>query len=255
MSIDNILAEAVAKAVKELYGIDTPASAIQLQTTKKEFEGNLTVVVFPWVKAARTSPENVGRAIGDWLVDNEPAVSRYNVIKGFLNIVIEPTFWASVLNHICQTPEWGVTEATEESPLVMVEYSSPNTNKPLHLGHLRNILLGYSLSRIIAACGNRVVKTNIVNDRGIHICKSMLAWQKFYNGVTPESSGIKGDHLIGDCYVAFDKHYKAEIAQLVEAGMDEETAKNEAPLMKEARAMLRLWEQKDPEIPALWEKM
>lgn len=189
MSLDNIIAMAVSHAVKELYGVDTPADKIQLSTTKKEFEGNLTVMVFPWVKAARKSPEQVGREIGDWLVDNEPAVSRYNVIKGFLNIVIEPTFWNSVLAHIESTPDYGITPVTEDSPLVMVEYSSPNTNKPLHLGHVRNNLLGYSLSRILAACGNRVIKTNIVNDRGIHICKSMIAWQKWGDGATPESTG------------------------------------------------------------------
>ncbi|MDE6449265.1 MAG: arginine--tRNA ligase, partial [Muribaculaceae bacterium] len=179
MSIDNLIQQAVARAVKELYGIDTDPATIIPQTTKKEFEGNLTIVVFPWVKAARKSPEQVGTEIGNWLVDNEPAVDRFNVIKGFLNIVIEPTFWNSVLKHIQDTPSYGITAPTEESPLVMVEYSSPNTNKPLHLGHVRNNLLGYSLACILEACGNRVVKTNIVNDRGIHICKSMLAWKKW----------------------------------------------------------------------------
>ncbi len=255
MSIDRIIADAVSRAVKALYGADTPAGKIQLQTTKKEFEGNLTVVTFPWVKVARKSPEAVGTEIGNWLVDNEPAVSRYNVIKGFLNIVIEPSFWASVLKHIAETPHYGFVEAGENAPLVMVEYSSPNTNKPLHLGHLRNILLGYSLSQILQACGNRVVKTNIVNDRGIHICKSMLAWQKWGNGVTPESCGKKGDHLIGDFYVMFDKHYKAEIAGLKAGGMTEEEAEAASPLMQEARAMLRAWEAKDPEVRALWEMM
>jgi len=255
MSIDQIIAKAVASAVKALYGVEVEPDSVQVSTTKKEFEGNLTVVVFPWVKIARKSPEAVGKEIGDWLVDNEPAVDRYNVIKGFLNIVIEPTFWSSVLEHIVDTPDFGITPVTEDSPLVMVEYSSPNTNKPLHLGHVRNNLLGYSLSQILKACGNRIVKTNIVNDRGIHICKSMLAWQKWGDGATPESSGKKGDHLIGDFYVLFDKHYKAEVKELMEKGMSEEEAKNEAPLMKEARAMLRAWEARDPEVRRLWETM
>ena len=255
MSIDNIIAQAVAKAVKELYNVEVDAATITPQTTKKEFEGNLTIVVFPWVKAARKSPETVGTEIGEWLVANEPAVNRFNVIKGFLNIVIEPTFWNSVLNDIEKTENYGLTAATEESPLVMVEYSSPNTNKPLHLGHVRNNLLGYSLSEILKACGNRVVKTNIVNDRGIHICKSMLAWKKWGEGATPESTGKKGDHLIGDFYVLFDKHYKAELNELIEKGMSQEEAEKASPLMLEAREMLRLWEQKDPEIRGLWEMM
>ena len=255
MSIDQIISQAVSRAVKELYGVETPADKIQIQTTKKEFEGNLTVVTFPWVKAAHKAPEAVGTEIGNWLVYNEPAVSRFNVIKGFLNIVIEPSFWASVLKHVQDTPDWGCEKVTKKSPLVMVEYSSPNTNKPLHLGHLRNILLGYSLSQILTACGNRVVKTNIVNDRGIHICKSMLAWKKWGEGVTPESSGKKGDHLIGDFYVLFDKHYKAELKELQAQGMTEDEASAASPLMREARAMLRAWEAKDPEVRALWEKM
>ena len=254
MSIDNIIAQAVAKAVKELYNVEVEASSITPQTTKKEFEGNLTIVVFPWVKAARKSPEAVGTEIGEWLVANEPAVNRFNVIKGFLNIVIEPTFWNSVLNDIEKAENYGLTAATEESPLVMVEYSSPNTNKPLHLGHVRNNLLGYSLSEILKACGNRVVKTNIVNDRGIHICKSMLAWKKWGEGA-PESTGKKGDHLIGDFYVLFDKHYKAELNELMAKGMSQEEAEKASPLMLEAREMLRLWEQKDPEIRGLWEMM
>lgn len=255
MSIDNIISQAVARAVSELYGIEVDASTITPQTTKKEFEGNLTIVVFPWVKAARKSPEAVGTEIGEWLVKNEPAVNRFNVIKGFLNIVIEPTFWNSVLSHIESTPNYGITIANENSPLVMVEYSSPNTNKPLHLGHVRNNLLGYSLSEILKACGNRVVKTNIVNDRGIHICKSMLAWKKWGNGATPESAEKKGDHLIGDFYVLFDKHYKAEIKELMEKGMSQEEAEKASPLMLEAREMLRRWEQKDPEVRSLWEMM
>lgn len=255
MSIDSIIAEAVAKAVKELYGVEADAASIQPQTTKKEFEGNLTIVVFPWVKAARKSPEAVGTEIGNWLVDNEPAVDRFNVIKGFLNIVIEPSFWSSVLSHIAADEKWGITPVTDASPLAMVEYSSPNTNKPLHLGHLRNILLGYSLSQILAACGNRVVKTNIVNDRGIHICKSMLAWQKWGEGATPESAGKKGDHLIGDYYVLFDKHYREQVKELMESGLSEDEAKAQAPLILEAREMLRKWEAKDPEVRGLWQKM
>ncbi len=255
MSIDNIISQAVARAVKELYNVDVDASSITPQTTKKEFEGNLTIVVFPWVKAARKSPEATGQEIGEWLVANEPAVNRFNVIKGFLNIVIEPTFWNSVLSHIDETPDYGLTAVTENSPLVMVEYSSPNTNKPLHLGHVRNNLLGYSLSEILKACGNRVVKTNIVNDRGIHICKSMLAWKKWGEGATPKSTGKKGDHLIGDFYVLFDKHYKAELKELTDKGMSQEDAEKESPLMQEAREMLRRWEQRDPEVRELWETM
>lgn len=255
MSIDNIISQAVARAVKELYGVDVDAASIVPQTTRKEFEGNLTVVVFPWVKVARKSPEAVGTEIGEWLVANEPAVERFNVVKGFLNIVIEPSFWSSVLKHILDTPHYGIQSVEENAPLVMVEYSSPNTNKPLHLGHVRNILLGNSLSRILAACGNRVVKTNIVNDRGIHICKSMLAWKKWGEGVTPEKAGKKGDHLIGDFYVLFDKHYKAEVAELMEKGMTKEEAEAASPLMAEARAMLRDWEAQDAEVRQLWEMM
>ena len=255
MSIDNIIAQAVAHAVKALYGVDADPSSIVPQTTKKEFEGNLTIVVFPWVKAARKSPEAVGTEIGDWLVANEPAVNRFNVIKGFLNIVIEPTYFTSMLRHIEETPDYGFKKADADSPLVMVEYSSPNTNKPLHLGHIRNNLLGYSLAQILKACGNRVVKTNIVNDRGIHICKSMLAWRKWGEGATPESTGKKGDHLIGDFYVLFDKHYKAELKELMDKGMTQEEAEKASPLMLEAREMLRRWEQKDPKIRSLWEMM
>lgn len=255
MSIDNIIAQGVSRAVKELYGVDTPAEQIVPQATRKEFEGNLTVVVFPWVKAARKAPDAVAAEIGDWLVDNEPAVDRYNAVKGFLNIVIEPTYWCSVLEHIAANDAYGFTAATDNSPLVMVEYSSPNTNKPLHLGHVRNNLLGYSLSQILKACGNRVVKTNIVNDRGIHICKSMLAWQKWGEGATPESTGKKGDHLIGDFYVLFDKHYREEVRQLMAQGLSEDDAKAQSALMAEAREMLRRWEQKDPEVRALWKRM
>ncbi len=255
MSPDSIIRISTAKALKDLYGLDVEPETIIPQATKKEFEGDMTLVVFPWVKAARKAPDAVAKEIGDYLVDNEPAVSRYNVIKGFLNLVIDPLFWNSVLRGIARQENYGFTEATEQSPLVMVEYSSPNTNKPLHLGHLRNILLGYSLSSILKACGNRVVKTNIVNDRGIHICKSMLAWQKWGEGATPESTGKKGDHLIGDFYVAFDKHYKAEVKELMAKGMTQEEAEAASPLMLEAREMLRKWEQKDPEVRALWEMM
>lgn len=255
MSLDKIISNAVAKAVNELYGIEVEATSIVPQATRKEFEGNLTVMVFPWVKAARKAPEAVGEEIGNWLVANEPAVAGFNTVKGFLNIVITPTHWNEVLRNIESTEAYGTVAATDESPLVMVEYSSPNTNKPLHLGHLRNILLGSSLSKILAACGNRVVKTNIVNDRGIHICKSMLAWKKYFDGATPESTGKKGDHLVGDCYVSFDQHYKAEVKELMEKGMGEEEAKASAPLMVEAREMLRRWEEGDPEVRSLWETM
>lgn len=255
MSIDNVISTAVASAVKALYGLDVDPATIVPQATRKEFEGNLTVMVFPWVKAARKAPEAVGAEIGAWLVENEPAVAAYNTVKGFLNIVITPTYWNTVLRAIEETDNYGTKAATADSPLVMVEYSSPNTNKPLHLGHLRNILLGSSLSNILAACGNRVVKTNIVNDRGIHICKSMLAWKKYFDGATPESAGKKGDHLVGDCYVAFDQHFKAEVKELMAQGMTEDEAKAASPLMAEAREMLRLWEEGDPEVRALWEKM
>lgn len=255
MTVENIIKQAVARAVGELYGLEVATDTVSPQATRKEFEGNLTVMVFPYVKAARKAPEAVGREIGQWLVDNEPAVGGFNVVKGFLNIVITPTVWNSVLADILATPDYGIRKAAEDAPLVMVEYSSPNTNKPLHLGHVRNNLLGYSLACILEACGNRVVKTNIVNDRGIHICKSMLAWQKWANGATPESAGVKGDHLIGDCYVAFDKHYKAELKALKEQGMSDEEAEAASTLMQEAREMLRKWEAGDPEVRALWEKM
>ena len=255
MSIDKIVAEAVSRAVEALYGVSTPASEIVPQATRREFEGNLTIVVFPWVKAARRAPEQVAAAIGDYLVANEPAVKSYNAVKGFLNLVIEPRYWNGVLRAIAAEPHYGHREAGADAPLVMVEYSSPNTNKPLHLGHVRNNLLGYSLACILEACGNRVVKTNIVNDRGIHICKSMLAWQKWSNGATPESTGKKGDHLIGDCYVNFDLHYKAEVKQLMEQGMSEDEAKAASPLMAEAREMLRRWEDGDADVRGLWEMM
>ena len=255
MSIDKIIAEAVAKAVQALYGIEVNVESVAPQATRKEFEGDLTVVVFPWVKAARKAPEAVGNEIGQWLVENEPAVNRFNVVKGFLNIVLEPKFYNGVLKSIAADDQFGFTKATDQSPLVMIEYSSPNTNKPLHLGHVRNNLLGFSLAEILKACGNRVIKTNIVNDRGIHICKSMLAWQKWGNGATPESTGKKGDHLIGDYYVAFDQHFRAEVKELVAKGMSEDQAKEASTLMAEARDMLRRWENGDKEVRALWEMM
>lgn len=256
MLIDEIISKSVSNAVKELYGLEVDPASITPQTTKKEFEGNLTIMVFPWVKSARKSPEAVGKEIGDWLVENEPIVARYNVIKGFLNIVIEPTFWVTILEKIARTANYGLKKADENSPLVMVEYSSPNTNKPLHLGHIRNILLGWSLSKILEACGNRVIKTNIVNDRGIHICKSMLAWKKWGDGATPQSTGKKGDHLIGDFYVLFDRHFKGEVESLSADGkMTKEEAEKASPLMEEARCMLRAWEAKEPEIRNLWETM
>ena len=255
MNIEEITQAAVIKAVKALYGETIDPSVAQMQKTRKEFEGHLTLVVFPLLKISHKKPEETAQEIGEWLVANEPAIEKFNVFKGFLNLSISPAFWVSVLNNIASTPDYGTVKPTEASPLVMIEYSSPNTNKPLHLGHVRNNLLGWAISQILEAAGNRVVKTNIVNDRGIHICKSMLAWLKWGNGETPETSGKKGDHLIGDYYVAFDKHYREEIKELVANGMDEEVAKQEAPLIKEAHQMLVKWEQGDPEVRALWKKM
>lgn len=255
MSIDNIISSAVAEALKSLYGADVDAATIVPQTTKKEFEGNLTIVVFPFLKMSKKAPEATAQEIGDYLVANCEAVKTFNVIKGFLNITIEPKFWLGVLKHIEDTADYGFKKADDSSQLVMIEYSSPNTNKPLHLGHVRNNLLGYSLSRIMAANGYKVVKTNIVNDRGIHICKSMLAWQKWGNGATPESTGKKGDHLIGDFYVEFDKHYKTEVKELEGKGMSKEDAEAASPLMQEAREMLRKWEAGDEEVRSLWRTM
>ena len=255
MSIDNIISSAVAEALKSLYGADVDASTIVPQTTKKEFEGNLTIVVFPFLKMSKKAPEATAQEIGDYLASNCEAVKAFNVIKGFLNITIEPKFWLGVLRHIEDDADYGFKKATPDSQLVMIEYSSPNTNKPLHLGHVRNNLLGYSLSRIMAANGYKVVKTNIVNDRGIHICKSMLAWQKWGNGATPESTGKKGDHLIGDFYVEFDKHYKAEVKELEAKGMSKEEAEAASPLMQEAREMLRKWESGDEEVRSRWRTM
>ncbi len=255
MSIDGIISAATAEALKSLYGIDVEAKTIVPQTTKKEFEGNLTIVVFPYLKASHKAPDATAQEIGDYLVEHCEAVQKFNVIKGFLNITVEPKFWLGVLDHIRSTEDYGFKAETSDSELVMIEYSSPNTNKPLHLGHVRNNLLGFSLSRIMKANGYKVVKTNIVNDRGIHICKSMLAWQKWGNGATPESTGKKGDHLIGDFYVAFDKHYKAEVKELEEKGMSKEEAEAASPLMQEAREMLRRWEAGDEEVRSLWRTM
>ena len=255
MKIEDKLAGSVALAVQQLYGQDAPAGAIQLQKTKKEFQGHLTLVVFPLLKLSRKSPEQTAQEIGSWLQANEPAVADFNVIKGFLNIIIASSVWIDLLNHIHGQQQYGIKQSDAESPLVMIEYSSPNTNKPLHLGHVRNNLLGWALSNIMLANGNRVVRTNIVNDRGIHICKSMLAWLKWGNGETPESSGKKGDHLIGDYYVAFDKHYRAEVSELMQQGQTKEEAEANAPLIKEAHEMLVKWEAGDPEVRALWQKM
>lgn len=255
MSIDNILAQATADAVKALYGAEVAAESIVPSTTKKEFEGNLTIVVFPFLKASHKRPEDTAQEIGEYLVANCEAVEKFNVIKGFLNITIKPSFWTSVLQSVEATENFGFKPATDDSRLVMIEYSSPNTNKPLHLGHVRNNLLGFSLAKIMEANGNKVVKTNIVNDRGIHICKSMLAWLKWGNGITPEKAGKKGDHLIGDFYVAFDKHYKEELQQLMDGGMTKEEAEANSTLMKEARTMLKKWEDGDEEVRSLWRTM
>ena len=255
MNIETILTESIVAALKALYGQEVAPEKIQLQKTRKEFEGDFTLVVFPFLQMSRKKPEDTAQEIGAYLTDTQPFISSFNVVKGFLNLAIAPQFWIDLLKEIDNDNEWGLTVATESSPLVMVEYSSPNTNKPLHLGHIRNNLLGYALSNILAANGNRVVKTNIVNDRGIHICKSMLAWQKWGNGETPASSGKKGDHLIGDYYVAFDKHYKAELSELMAGGMTKEEAEAASPLMAEAREMLVKWEAGDKEVRALWETM
>lgn len=263
MNIHKEITTAVLKVVKELYGAELPEKMVQLQNTKEGFEGNLTLVVFPFLKISKKKPEDTAQEIGEQLLKETSVVADFNVVKGFLNLVVSQEAWISLLNDINADADFGYKKATEDSPLVMIEYSSPNTNKPLHLGHVRNNLLGWSLAQIMQANGNRVVKTNIVNDRGIHICKSMLAWLKWGNGETPESSGKKGDHLIGDYYVLFDKHYREEIAELkqqyIVEGMDaekaEEKAKQEAPLIKEAHEMLVKWEQNDPEVRALWEKM
>lgn len=263
MKIEDKLVASVMGGLKALYGQEVPEKMVQLQKTKKEFEGHLTLVVFPFLKMSKKAPEATAQEIGEYLKANEPAVAAFNVIKGFLNLTIASATWIELLNDVHADEQYGVVTPTETSPLVMIEYSSPNTNKPLHLGHVRNNLLGNALANIVAANGNKVVKTNIVNDRGIHICKSMLAWQKYGNGETPENSGKKGDHLVGDYYVAFDKHYKAEVKELMAGftaqGMNEEEAKAKAeaasPLMQEAREMLVKWEAGDPEVRALWTMM
>ena len=263
MKIESIISKAAIDAVKSLYGQEVNEKMVQLQKTKREFEGNLTLVVFPFLKISKKKPEDTAQEIGQYLMDNCEAIAAFNVVKGFLNLVISPKAWVELLCSINDNEKFGEKAVTPDSPLVMIEYSSPNTNKPLHLGHVRNNLLGWSLAKIMEANGNKVVKTNIVNDRGIHICKSMLAWLKYGNGETPETNGKKGDHLIGDYYVAFDKHYREEVkelkAQYVAEGMGEEEAekkaKEEAPLIKEAHEMLVKWEQNDPEVRALWKKM
>ena len=263
MNIESEIIATVVQAVKECFGQDVPTTMVQLQKTKAEFEGNLTLVVFPFLKLSKLKPEDTAQQLGDYLAQHCKVVQSFNVVKGFLNLTIAPAAWISLLNRIDSEPRFGEKAVNEQSPLVMIEYSSPNTNKPLHLGHVRNNLLGWSLAQIMEANGNRVVKTNIVNDRGIHICKSMLAWKKWGNGATPESTGKKGDHLIGDYYVAFDQHYRAELAELTakfkaEGMTDEEAekrAKEDSPLMKEAHYMLVRWEQGDEEVRALWKKM
>ncbi len=263
MKIEDKLVASVIGGLKALYGQEVPEKMVQIQKTKKEFEGHLTLVVFPFLKMSKKGPEQTAQEIGEYLKANEPSVAAFNVIKGFLNLTIAPATWIQLLNEIQADEQYGLVQATETSPLVMIEYSSPNTNKPLHLGHVRNNLLGNALANIVAANGNKVVKTNIVNDRGIHICKSMLAWKKYGNGETPESSGKKGDHLVGDYYVSFDKHYKAEVKELtakyMAQGMNEEEAKAKAeadsPLMQEAREMLVKWEAGDAEVRGLWEMM
>ena len=256
MKISDKITSAAKQAIGQLYGQEVSENQIQLQETRPEFEGNLTLVVFPFLKMSRKKPEDTALEIGQKLMELAPdVVQRFNVVKGFLNLVIAPAQWIGLLQDIKADERFGFRPVTENSPLVMIEYSSPNTNKPLHLGHVRNNLLGWALANVMEANGNRVVKTNIVNDRGIHICKSMLAWLKYGNGETPETSGKKGDHLIGDYYVAFDKHYREQVTELMAQGMDEETAKQEAPLIKEAHEMLVKWEQNDPEVRALWKKM
>ena len=255
MVIEQQITGAVIAGIKALYGADVTATQIQLQKTKREFKGHLTLVVFPFLRISKKSPEATGQEIGEYLLQNEPAIAAYNGIKGVLNLTIASSCWIDLLNDIHQQAHYGITPATDQSPLIMIEYSSPNTNKPLHLGHVRNNLLGYSLSEILKANGNRVVKTNIVNDRGIHICKSMLAWQKWGNGITPEKAGKKGDHLIGDFYVLFSNKLKEETAALEATGLSKEEAEAQSPLMAEAREMLRKWEAGDPEVRSLWEMM
>ena len=250
---DKIVAQAAANAIHNLWGADVDPATVQVQLTRKEFEGDYTVVVFPFVKTSRQAPEATGAAMGEWIVANVPEISAFNCVKGFLNLSLSNEYWNSVLAEMVQTPDFGQLPDTGRT--VMVEFSSPNTNKPLHLGHIRNNLLGWSVSRLLEANGHRVIKANLVNDRGIHICKSMLAWLKTCNGATPESLGVKGDHLVGDCYVKFNDLYKAEVEALVKGGMEKEEAEKNAPIMKEAQAMLVKWEQGDPEVRELWKKM
>src|SRR5574344_1745275 len=255
MKLEESICRAVSNAVFALYDVKLESDKIQLQQTKKEFDGDITVVVFPFVKLARKSPEETGRAIGEWLVANQTEVADFNVIKGFLKLSIHLSFWVEALNEVEKDADYGILPIEKDAPLFMIEYSSPNTNKPLHLGHIRNNLLGFSISRIQAANGWNVVKTNIVNDRGIHICKSMLAWQLFGNGETPASSGLKGDHLVGKYYVVFDKEYRKEIKELMSQGQTEDEAKKNVPLMQAAQKLLLGWEQGDAEIRRLWETM
>ena len=255
MQLEKQLEQSILKTVQSLYGSEVSAAQIQLQKTKKEFEGHLTLVVFPFLKLSKKSPEATAEEIGNSLLVNEAMIAGFNVIKGFLNLSIAGEVWLQMLDKVHAAPVFGFKEASENSPLAMIEYASPNTNKPLHLGHVRNVLLGYSLSKIMAANGNRVVKTNIVNDRGIHICKSMLAWEKWGEGITPEKAGKKGDHLVGDFYVLFDKHYKQELAALQAEGKTKEEAEAASPLMNEAREMLRKWEAGDAHVVGLWEMM
>ncbi|WP_314951102.1 arginine--tRNA ligase [Tannerella forsythia] len=253
--IEQQLSAAIRSAIQTLYGVTIAPEQAVLQKTKKEFEGHLTLVVFPFLRISKKSPEQTAQEIGEYLLEHELSVVSFNVIKGFLNLTVAGSNWIEMLNAMHAQETYGITHPAEEAPLVMIEYSSPNTNKPLHLGHVRNNLLGYSLSEILKANGNRVIKTNIVNDRGIHICKSMLAWQKWGEGVTPESSGKKGDHLVGDFYVMFDKHYREEVGQLVASGLSKEEAEARSPLMAEAREMLRRWEAGDAEVRELWNRM
>ena len=255
MSIESLIQKGTVEAMKSLYGADLPDNQVQVQNTRKEFEGDITVVVFPFLRYSKKGPEQTAEDLGKYLVENIETVENFNVIKGFLNLEISQSYWLDVLKNSFTSSEYGLKPVTDDSELVMVEYSSPNTNKPLHLGHIRNNLLGFSISEILKANGKKVVMTNIVNDRGIHICKSMYAWKQWGNGETPESTGMKGDHLVGKYYVEFDKHYKAEIAELVEKGISKEEAENQAPSIIAARELLRKWEAKDEETVELWKMM
>ena len=255
MNIEQRLQHAVATAVAKLYGQEVAPESIQVNLTRKDQNGDYTVVVFPLLKVSKKSPDITGQELGTEIIANVTEVASFEAVKGFLNLTLSPEYWLGILRSASESENYGYQQADDNSPLVMIEYSSPNTNKPLHLGHIRNNLLGYSLSRLLSVCGNKVVKTNIVNDRGIHICKSMLAWQKWGNGATPESTGIKGDHLVGDYYVKFDKEYKAELTALESQGMSKEEAEEKSTLMAEAREMLRKWEAGDAEVRSMWEMM